>query len=104
MAKWRNPHTNNHQTLPIRVGVAVHVLVVVEAVQSLPRLHEGELSAEGDLLSLGAAVAAVPGHAAGGPRAVQARAAPARVEHQPPVCQMGWLVHRSSQGADKNDV
>ena len=73
--------------LPIRVVVAVHVvLIVVEAVQPLPRLHEGELPAEGDLLPLRAAAAAtVPVRVgAAADRAVEARAAPARVEHKSP--------------------
>ena len=74
--------TNHHYYfLPVGVCVSVHVVVVVEPVEPLPRLHEGELAAEGDLLPLGAAV---PVHGRGAARPVQARAAPARVEHQPP--------------------
>ena len=81
------PSLSRIPILPIRVVVAVHVvLVVVEAVQPLPRLHEGELPAEGDLLPLGAAAAAaaVPVRVGAGDRAVEARAAPARVEHKSP--------------------
>ena len=76
----RKKHMLFFSFLPIRVGVAVHVFLVVEAVQPLPRLHEGELSAEGDLLPLRAA--AVPCNVGGAPSgAVQARAASARVEN-----------------------
>ena len=70
--------------LPICIGgdgVPVHVLLVVEPVEPLPRLHEGELSAEGDLLPLGSGpmgATSVQGRSRG---PVQTGTAPARVEH-----------------------